>query len=73
MRTFGPGFPLSGEFFGFLGLSGSEVVELGAVGFQIVELPHTGAAFADEFQVADSDGGIAFVLPEESERRWETF
>ena len=55
MGTSGPGFPLRGEFFGFLGLSGSEVVELGAVTFQIVEFPGTGTALADEFHVSSAD------------------
>ena len=63
--AFGPSFPLVGEFLGFFGLSVGEVVEFGAVGFEIVEFPGAGASLADEFEVADADGGVAFVFPEE--------
>ena len=54
-----------GEFLGFFGLIGGEVVEFGTVGFEVVEFPRAGAALADEFEVADADGGVAFVFPEE--------
>ena len=45
-------------------LAGGEVVEFGAVGREIVEFPRALAVEADEFPVADTDGGVAFVFPE---------
>ena len=57
--------PCVGEFFGFLGHLGGEVVLLGAVGFEVVERP--GVAFGgDELPVADADGFVVFVQPPEA-------
>lgn len=65
MGALGPGFPLRGEGGGAGGLGGGEVVEFGAVGREVVEFPGAAAVEADEFPVADTDGGVAFVFPEE--------
>ncbi len=39
VSALGPGLPLRGEFFGLAGLRRGEVVQLGAVGLQVVEFP----------------------------------
>jgi hypothetical protein len=44
-------------------LSVCQVVLFGAVGFEVVEFPRAVAPDTDEFEVANADGGIAFVFP----------
>ena len=54
--------PSSGEFGGFFGHLGSEIVLLGAVGFQVVEFPGL-VSSSDELPVAHADGFVALVEP----------
>ena len=43
----------------------SQIVELGAVGLDVVELPSAPGSFCDEFPFALADGAVALVFEEE--------
>ena len=65
MHPLGPGPPPRGKRRHVGRPLGGEVVLLGAVGGEIVEFPRPVATGADELQVADADGRVALVLPED--------
>src|SRR2546423_4396369 len=67
LRAFGPRVPQCRELAHACRLLCGEVAELGAVELHRVQLPLAAEA-AHELPVADADGGVAGVLPEERMR-----
>ena len=69
----GPPFPFRGQFLHAIGLRGSEVVHLRAVGLHVVEFPRAVGAFRHEFPFAVADGAVALVFPEQRLRTAQRF
>ena len=64
-RLFGPGFPTLDHVRQTLGLGFGKVVELSAIGIDIVQLPRAISALGDELPFALAHGAVAFVLPKD--------
>ena len=65
LRTLGPSVPPGGEFVRSVGVLSGKVVLLGAIGFEVVQLPSSVAAEGDELPIADTNSGVPFVFPED--------